>query len=86
MQSSIRAEEFLQAVYGRPLPSPGQSITVRAMVSHRSLLLAAQLIQLIKEGSSCNKFYSLPLCALKSGSRYQAAVDNFCFGMKSLAT
>ena len=32
MQSSIRAEEFLQAVYGRPLPSPGQSVTIKAMV------------------------------------------------------
>jgi len=31
MQSPIRAEEFLQAVYGRPLPSPGQSVTIRAM-------------------------------------------------------
>jgi len=32
MQNSLRAEEFLQAVYGRPMPSPGQSVTIRAMV------------------------------------------------------
>lgn len=41
MQSSLRAEEFLQAVYGRPMPSPGQSVTIRAMVSSTSSLSAA---------------------------------------------